>query len=78
MAKKSKYENFDVAMLEAIACGARTFWPLCERMKEQAKPLATNPNEYWRVVDRRLQAMRKLGLCSVSREGRQSIWSIHV
>lgn len=78
MAKESKYEEFDVALLESIMCGNNTFMALCNEMRTQADPFASDPREYWRVIDRRLQAMRKMGHCSVRRQGLHSIWSVHV
>lgn len=62
----SKFAQIDGAILEAIAGGRDTFTALQTRaLMDQAAQLS-KPDRYgdrpaWRVLDRRLQALRKAG-----------------
>lgn len=56
----SKYTEFDAKVLELIGTGTDTFTGLSCRLAEAAKPFTTG-QPTWRVVDRRLQALRKAG-----------------
>ena len=64
----SKYNAFDALLLDKIKSGKDTFRRLEADidLKNMAKPFcATKPGSYpqpeWRIVDRRLQALRKAG-----------------
>ena len=59
------YTKLDAAILKELASGPAPNFLLCERLRHISEPLA-KPNRYgqvegWRVVDRRLQALRKAG-----------------
>ena len=57
----SKYEELDALIVESIRSGRDTFGLLCGRKTgELASKLS--PNEPDRVIDRRLQALRKRGV----------------
>lgn len=70
----SDYAEFDKAMLEAIDAGCNTAAGLTVRLDSLAKPLAPSVGDEFRVVDKRLQAMRKKGLIVWGREGRLVLW----
>lgn len=70
------YTEFDKALLEAIRGGVCTFGGLSNRLRGLAAPFASAPDEGWRVVDRRLQALRKKGAVTVARRGRDHVWSV--
>ena len=70
------YELFDAKLLAEIKTGHDTFKTLAALLHEEAKPLATSRNEEFRVVDRRLQAMRKKGLLECYRDGRNTRWRL--
>ena len=56
----SKYDQLDGAILARIASGVTTYYEICRRVEHLSKPHAIR---YWdRVVDRRLQCLRKHGL----------------
>ncbi len=56
----SKYANFDELLLQKIGGGCRQYDGLVRATAEEAKQLAWT-SDYWRVADRRLQALRKAG-----------------
>ena len=51
------YTDWDRRILEAIADDGPTFTTICERLG--LNPKAPGDSPPWRLVDRRLQAMRK-------------------
>lgn len=56
------YTDFDKELLAGIACGCDTMAMLDGRMRALAEPFArTSNNPTYRIVDRRLQALRKAG-----------------
>lgn len=62
----SKYNAFDAKLLGLIREGIGTFGALAQLMLEDSKPFCKSarspyPTKPWRIVDRRLQALRKAG-----------------
>lgn len=56
----SDYTEFDAALLALIAGGMSNFTRLSVQLDSLAKPFCVTPSsEPFRVVDRRLQALRK-------------------
>ena len=70
------YTDFDKKMLALIDAGTRTAAALTPALDADAKPLMNQPNEEFRVIDRRLQALRKKGLIAWERRGALVVWSI--
>jgi hypothetical protein len=70
------YTEFDAKVISHIRAQVRTVSSLCAALNTDAKPFVNRPGEEFRVVDRRLQALRKKGLISWSRLGRHVIWSV--
>lgn len=70
------YTAFDKKMLALIADGTNTAAALTTALDADAKPLMNQPNEEFRVIDRRLQALRKKGLIAWERRGALVVWSI--
>lgn len=63
MATQSRdYAEFDKKMLALIDEGRNTAAALTSALDAEAKLLMTHPREEFRVVDRRLQALRKKGV----------------
>lgn len=65
----SKYEEFDAALLSAICNGADKLDAMCgnQKLKSLAQPLREkdrwgNLTDVFRIIDRRLQALRKKGM----------------
>lgn len=65
---KPDYSSFDVELLVLIRAGRNTFTQLegHQPLKEMAKPFCANTTsrfgpEPFRIIDRRLQALRKAG-----------------
>lgn len=57
-----KYTEFDAALLLHISTGAKTLEALNPVLKELAKPHCIGSTPTFRIIDRRLQALRKTGL----------------
>lgn len=77
MATQSRdYTEFDQKMLALIDEGKNTAAALTVALDAEAKLLMTQPREEFRVVDRRLQALRKKGLITWERRGAFVIWSV--
>ena len=60
------YSALDAAILEALESGPKPFHLLTGRLAQLTQPLA-KPDRHgessgWRVLDRRLQALRKAGM----------------
>lgn len=70
------YTEFDKKMLACIVAGPATAAALSTAMDAEAKPLMKRPGEEFRVVDRRLQALRKLGVIAWTRSGGSVVWTI--
>lgn len=64
---KKDYTKLDAAILEQLLAGNKKFVGLSVRLEAIATPFASEKAEPWRVIDRRLQALRKTGLVSYSR-----------
>lgn len=60
--KKHDYTAFDAQLVALITGGMSSFASLASRQEEAAKPFCEGTKvETFRVVDRRLQALRKAG-----------------
>lgn len=70
------YTEFDKKMLALIAAGTSTAAALTTALDADAKPLMNQPKDEFRVVDRRLQAMRKKGVITWERRGQFVVWSL--
>ena len=70
------YTDFDKKMLALIDSGTNTAAALTTALDADAKPLMNQPNEEFRVIDRRLQALRKKGLIAWERRGALVVWSL--
>lgn len=57
------YTEFDAELVRLIGSGRRKFAALCSntRLLELARPLASPSGAEDRIIDRRLQALRKAG-----------------
>ncbi|MCB4361997.1 hypothetical protein [Quatrionicoccus australiensis] len=56
------YSSLDAEILTQIAQSNRTYTALVSRLENEAKVFCTTPKqEPWRVINRRLQALRKKG-----------------
>lgn len=69
------YTEFDKKLLELLDNGTNTAAALTKALDAQAKLLMSQPGDEFRVVDRRLQALRKKGLISWTRRGSSVLWS---
>lgn len=70
------YTAFDKKMLALIADGTNTAAALTTALDADAKPLMNQPKDEFRVVDRRLQALRKKGVITWERRGAFVVWSL--
>ena len=70
MSTSNKYAQLDAKLIELIKNGAGTFNEITPRADVAAltAPHETATTEGWRVVDRRLQALRKAGKIAFSRD----------
>lgn len=76
---KHDYTAFDKLMLEKIEAGHNaTAAGLQAALEDQIKPFVTKEGEEFRVIDRRLQALRKKGVIACGRVGRDTVWRINV
>ncbi|NGR09342.1 hypothetical protein G5B41_17520 [bacterium SGD-2] len=58
----SKYKEFDALLLSEIRSGNDTFSAMqTAKVREAAELFSARPYEEFRVIDRRLQALRKAG-----------------
>lgn len=77
MTKQARdYTEFDKKMLTLIASGKNTASALTTALDAEAKPLMNQAKEEFRVVDRRLQALRKKGVITWERRGQFVVWSL--
>lgn len=68
-----KYNEYDLQLFRLVREGFNTFDSLARRTAEQARLLEQDPaKDYWRVTDRRLQALRKSGVIAYCRS--RQIW----
>jgi len=70
------YTDFDKKMLALIDAGTKTAAALTTALDAEAKPLMNQPKEEFRVIDRRLQALRKKGAIAWERRGSLVVWSL--
>ena len=64
----TKYEAVDQAILSAIGAGIVTFSAITERVRPQAEPHVHGRHEVFRVVDHRLQHLKKKGVIGYERK----------
>ena len=77
MAKQAHdYTEFDKKMLALIGAGTNTAAALTAALEADAKPFMNQPKEEFRVVDRRLQALRKKEVIRWERLGKYGVWSL--
>lgn len=69
------YGEFDKKLLELLNNGTNTAAGLTTALDAEAKQLMSQPGDEFRVVDRRLQALRKKGLITWSRRGSFVLWT---
>jgi len=70
------YTDFDKKLLALIDAGTKTAAALTTALDAEAKPLMNQPKEEFRVIDRRLQALRKKGVIAWERRGALVVWSL--
>jgi hypothetical protein len=71
------FEKFDALMIELIKSGqAVTASALTTALEADAKPFVTIAGEEFRVIDRRLQALRKKKVIECTRQGRFTVWKL--
>lgn len=70
------YTEFDKRLLASIEAGPNTAAALSTALDADAKMLMSRPGEEFRVVDRRLQALRKKGEIAWERCGRMVVWTL--
>lgn len=73
----TNYADLDEQIVAYVMDGRNEFWKVYEPLRKQADALAT-PNrrgerEGWRVIDRRLQALRKAGKLAYDRKAGWSL-----
>lgn len=66
------YTELDAAITQEIKAGRASFTALSTKLKDLATPFAGDQKKFhptppWRVIDRRLQALRKKGVITYSR-----------
>lgn len=75
---QNDYSAIDAEILNLIKAGCNTFTAL--RVNEQlialSKPFVTERTEDWRIIDRRLQALRKISKIRYCKS--EQTWAIHV
>lgn len=75
--KADKFQDFDTKLLSIIKRGdATTFKRMCAVLHSEAEALAAKSGEGWRVIDRRLQALRKRGFIKSLRAGHVVVWNL--
>jgi len=70
------YTDFDKKMLALIDAGTKTAAALTTALDADAKPMMNQPKDEFRVIDRRLQALRKKGVIACERRGALVVWSL--
>ena len=71
------YTDFDKKMLALIDAGTKTAAALTTALDADAKPLMNQPKDEFRVIDRRLQALRKKGVIAWERRGALVVWTLN-
>lgn len=74
--EKQDYTELDKLMLQLIEAGGATASRLTLSLVQHTKAFETKSSDGYRVIDRRLQALRKKALIACVRVGRDTIWSI--
>lgn len=70
------YAEFDKKLLASIEAGRNTAAALTTALAADARPLMSRPGEEFRVVDRRLQALRKKSVIAWKRRGALVVWAL--
>ncbi len=70
------YSEFDKKLLALIDAGTRTAMALSTALELDARPMIKRTGEEFRVVDRRLQALRKKGVIAWGRLGGMVVWNL--
>ena len=70
------YTDFDQKMLARIKSFPATAAALSIALDAEAKLLIKRPGEEFRVIDRRLQALRKNGVIAWERCGGRVVWTV--
>ena len=70
------YADFAKKMLALSDAGTNTAAALTTALDADAQPLMNQPKDEFRVIDRRLQALRKKGVIAWERRGALVVWSI--
>jgi len=68
MMSKNDYTELDKAILAKVAEGSVTFTIICNAVDVQTRPFVCFTSPGWRVVGRRLQALRKAGKIKYQRK----------
>ncbi len=75
--KSSEYADLDAAILAGIASGEVTrASAMSARYSALVTPFCAKAKEDYRVIDRRLQALRKAGTIQPARNGRSVSWRL--
>lgn len=74
----SKYAELDSKILSLIQNGCDTFQSLSTRLGVEAQEIPGVSGEGWRIIDRRLQALRKAGKVSAARRMGRAIWMLEM
>lgn len=72
----SRYDEFDAKLLNFIKDRRATFQSISEFLRDESEAIAPRGGDGWRVVDRRLRALRKAGQIAPERHGRETLWFI--
>jgi len=72
----SKYTELDSKILNLIQNGCDTFQSLSRRLSAEAEQITDASVEGWRIVDRRLQALRKAGKVRSGRRMGRAHWML--
>lgn len=74
------YTELDAAILERLRGGGDTATGITNALQVMAEPMAKRDwkgrPETFRVIDRRLQALRKRGVIHPTRNGTTSVWTV--
>lgn len=65
---KKDYTDLDKAIVAKISGGTITFTLICNAVDVQTRPFVSFTSPGWRVVGRRLQALRKAGKIKYQRK----------
>ena len=73
---KKDYSDLDVLIQNEIKKAPAGFMTIMIRLREVSDQACGKKGEGWRLIDRRLQAMRKIGLIKSVRNGRTPVWTM--